>query len=370
MNEWQLAVQGVTAGYEKPLVKRITFTLKKGQILTLIGPNGAGKTTVLKTLTRQLRQLAGTVVIDGRNFFSLKAGEAAQRLSIVSTSHEIPEMTTCYDIVALGRYPHIGRLGILSSDDHDVIRRCMQEVKVWELREKEYAKISDGQRQRILVARALCQQPEVLVLDEPTSYLDIKGKIEILDILQHMTREDKLTVVISLHEIELAQKISDLVLCIGADHSWTVGKPEEVFTEQRIRTLFGLEEGIYLPGSGIELRKPAGKPCAFVVAGGGYGIPYYRKLQRKGIGFYAGILYEYDWEARIAEQLALNALIQRGFEMMDGELIHRAKDAILECGMVIDAGTPVGALNQPNAELIRFASELKMPIVRSLNELD
>ena len=371
MDEWKLVVRGVTAGYERqPLVQDITFTLKRGQILTLVGPNGAGKTTVLKTLTRQLKRLAGTVMIDGGDYFGLADGEAGKKLSIVSTSREIPELTTCYDIVALGRYPHVGRLGVLSRNDHEVIRRCMQQVKVWDIREKEYAKISDGQRQRILVARALCQQPEVLVLDEPTSYLDIKGKIELLGILMHMTRAERLTVVLSLHEIELAQRISDVVLCVGADHAWSVGYPEEVFTKQRIQTLFGLGEGVYLPGSGIEMQKPVEKPYAFVVAGGGYGIPFYRKLQRRGIGFYAGILYEYDRETQIAEQLALRALIQRGFEPIDDELINRARDAILECGMVIDAGTPVGTLNQPNWELIRFAAERNIQIKRSLNELD
>ena len=124
---------------------------------------------------------------------------------------------TCRDIVASGRYPYTGRLGLLTKRDEETVRDAMEAVHALELSERDFNAISDGQRQRILLARAICQEPEIIILDEPTSFLDIRHKLELLSILRSMAKEKKITVIMSLHEIDLAQKISDKIICVKGD---------------------------------------------------------------------------------------------------------------------------------------------------------
>ena len=152
---------------------------------------------------------------------------------------------TCEDVVATGRYPYTGKFGILSKADYRVVDEAMRLVHVEELKGQNFAKISDGQRQRILLARALCQQPQLIVLDEPTSFLDIRYKLELLSVLKRMVRENDLAVLLSLHELDLARRISDTVICVAGDHIDRIGTPEEIFTSDYIAQLYHLERGKY-----------------------------------------------------------------------------------------------------------------------------
>ena len=158
---------------------------------------------------------------------------------------------TCKDVVAAGRYPYTGRLGILSKEDWKAVEDAMVLVQVTELAEQDFTRISDGQRQRILLARAICQEPQILLLDEPTSYLDVKYKLEFLTTLQKLTRTRKLTVIMSLHELDLAQRISDKVMCIKGDCVQRYGTPDEVFTNGYISELFDIQKGSYEEGTGM-----------------------------------------------------------------------------------------------------------------------
>ena len=277
----------LTVGYDgKPLIREINIQLKKGEILTLIGPNGAGKSTILKSITRQLATISGTVYLDKEKMAKMTNKEVSQKLAVVLTERMRPELMTCEDIVATGRYPYTGTLGILSAEDKTKVKKSMETVHAWDLKDRDFTAISDGQRQRILLARAICQEPEIIVLDEPTSFLDIRHKLELLSILRSMAKEKGITVIMSLHEIDLAQKIADQILCVKGDHVCYYGTPEQIFEEQTIRELYGIENGFYDPRFGsIELPKVEGEPEVFVIAGCGRGIPIYRKLQKDNIPF-------------------------------------------------------------------------------------
>ena len=257
--------QGLTIGYGKtPLLSDICLGVQPGQILTLIGPNGAGKSTLLRTLAGQLAPMGGTVLLAGKDLTAYTGTQRAQKLALMAPHSRRMELTTCFDFVSAGRYPYTGRLGILSAEDRQQVHRALELVGAAQLADRDFNRISDGQRQRILLARALCQQPEVILLDEPTSFLDIKGKIELLTILKELAHTGQLAVILSLHELELAEKIADTVVCVSPGGVSGVLTPEQAFQPENIRTLYGLTEQQYTALFGTpepEAEKaPAGKP--------------------------------------------------------------------------------------------------------------
>lgn len=347
----------LAVGYNgKALISDINISMKKGEILTLIGPNGAGKSTILKTLTRHLERVAGVVSIEQQNIKKWSNKQLAKRLSVVLTERIEPELMTCEQVVAMGRYPYTSHFGGLTPEDKRIVAESLQMVRATELADRPFTDISDGQRQRIMLARAICQEPEIIVLDEPTSYLDIRHKIELLDILRRMATEKNVAVLMSLHEIDLAAKISDRIICVKGDRIELFGTPEEVFSDERVEALYELEGGSFntLFGS-VELVAPVGEPDVFVLAGAGKGIPIYRLLQKDKRAFYTGILFENDVDFQVARVLAAGVVTVPAFETIGEKEIEEAKCMIDQVHYVIDAGTQIGAQNKRITELIEYA---------------
>lgn len=337
MDTYYFYTEGLTVGYHGiPLIKDIKIGLKKGEILTLIGPNGAGKTTILKSIIRQLAPLGGVAVLDGRAMESLSGKELSRQLSVVLTERIHPEMMTCRDVVSTGRYPYTGKFGVLSKEDWAVVDEAMDLVHIHELADRDYTKTSDGQKQRVLLARALCQQPDIIVLDEPTSFLDIRYKLEFLSIIQEMSRTRNLSVIMSLHELDLAGRISDKIACVRGDKVDRFGTPEEIFTEGYIPKLYGMTAGTYDELTGdLELPAVEGKPTVFVIAGNGSGTALFRRLQRERLPFAVGILWENDLDYPPAKALAVRTVSVPAFQEISQEVLTEAKEIIDGCDRVI-----------------------------------
>lgn len=350
----------LTVGYDgKPLIREINIQLKKGEILTLIGPNGAGKSTILKSITRQLATISGTVYLDKQLMSQMSNKEVSQKLAVVLTERMRPELMTCEDIVATGRYPYTGTLGILSAEDKVKVKEAMETVHAWDLKDRDFTAISDGQRQRILLARAICQEPEIIVFDEPTSFLDIRHKLELLTILKQMVLDNQLTVIMSLHELDLAQKVSDKVICVHGEHIEKYGAPEEIFTSDYIRNLYGITRGSYNAAFGcVEMEPPKGTPQIFVIGGNGSGIPIYRKLQRQGIPFAAGVLHTNDVDYQVASALAAQVVAEKTFECISQKNYENAAELMKQCQKVICPLKEFGTMNAANKELLNLARKL------------
>jgi iron complex transport system ATP-binding protein len=347
MADYYFQMKDLSVGYNgNSLIRDINIGINKGEIVTLIGPNGSGKSTILKSITRQLKVVRGNVFFDDTSLLKLPYKELASKMAVVLTDRIKTELMTCHDIVATGRYPYTGRLGILTQEDECLVEEAMQAVHAQELGNRDFNAISDGQKQRVLLARAICQDPDVIVLDEPTSFLDVKYKLELLSILERMARQKKITVIMSLHEIDLAQKISDKIICVKGETISHYGSPEEVFTEEIIRELYGINNGYFDPLFGsIELPAPEGEPEVFVISSGGTGIPVYRRLQKEHIPFAAGILYENDMDYRLARLLAAEVITEEPFEEIREETLQKAFETIGKCKRVINAGVKIGTWN-------------------------
>ena len=356
MQDAFLKTDHLQVGYKgKPLISEICLSVQRGEILTLIGPNGAGKSTILKSIARQLALIGGKVLLDGKDMGTQSLKETARRMSVMLTDRTKPELMTCHDIVAAGRYPYTGALGILSETDEKAIEDALELVHAREIAFRDFNAISDGQRQRVLLARALCQEPEIIVLDEPTSFLDIRHKLELLEILRHMAREQNITVILSLHEIDLAQKISDRVVCVKGDRIAGYGSAEEIFTEEKIRNLYELREGVYDPAFGsLELPGTEGDPRVFVLSGCGTGIPVFRSLKRQGIPFAAGILYTNDIDYRLARLTAAEVVSEQPFEEISDRALTQARQWVDRCRSVILTDFPIRSVNHRIEELIGY----------------
>jgi iron complex transport system ATP-binding protein len=250
MPDYYFHTQKLSVGYENtPILEDVTIEVNRGEILTLIGPNGAGKSTLLRSIARQIKTLGGSAYLDEQELFSMRGGELAKKMAVVFTDRMDTEMLSCEDVVASGRYPYTGHLGFLSEDDRKIVEESIKITHVMEIKDRDFRKVSDGQRQRVLLARALCQQPEIILLDEPTSYLDIRYQLEFLTILQKLAKEQHLSVIMSLHELELAKLVSDRVLCIGCHGIERYGNPDEIFTEGYIASLFGIDQECFADSS-------------------------------------------------------------------------------------------------------------------------
>jgi len=360
MQKYYFELDHLAVGYQgRALIHDICVGIEKGEIVTLIGPNGSGKSTILKSITRQLKVIGGRVYVGSKNLSDISNKELSTQMAVVLTERMKPELMTCHDVVATGRYPYTGRLGILTKEDEAKVEAAMAAVHATDIGGRDFNAISDGQRQRVLLARAICQEPDVIILDEPTSFLDVKHKLELLSILRTMAKEKKITVVMSLHEIDLAQKISDKIVCVRGETITHFGVPEEIFDRQTIKELYDIDNGFFDPCFGsIELPAPSGEAKIFVISSCGTGIPVYRRLQKEGKAFKAGILYTNDIDYQLARLLASGVITEEPFCEISDDAVNKAMAAIAACDTVINAGVTVRTCNRRMAEVLQAAEKM------------
>lgn len=345
-----LQADALSAGYSKKIIADgLTFSVSAGEICTLIGPNGAGKSTVLKTIAAQLPIIAGSIALCGRPLETLREKEIAKQLSVLLTQRITAERMTCGDVAETGRYPYTGTLGILKDEDKAIVQEAMALVGAAQLYDTDFRQISDGQRQCVMLARAIAQQPQIMLLDEPTSFLDIGHKLHILSLLRKLAKERRIAVIQSLHELDLAQKFSDTVICIHNGKAERIGTPEEIFSGTYIAELYGIQSGSYDPRFGAaEPAAVTGPPEVFVIGGGGAGISVCRKLHRAGIPFAAGVLHENDLEYPAASALASAVITETAFEPIGEAAVSKALSVMKQCRAVICCTEHFGTMNQGN----------------------
>ena len=243
MVDYYFQMKDLSVGYNgNSLIRDINIGINKGEIVTLIGPNGSGKSTILKSITRQLKLIGGTVFFDDTSLMELSYKELSSKMAVVLTERIKTELMNCHDIVATGRYPYTGRLGILTKRDEELVEEAMEAVHAQELGNQDFNAISDGQRQRVLLARAICQEPEILILDEPTSSLNETDAQRLLDLLVKLKAEGMTSIIIS-HKLNELEQISDKITILrdGRTIETLDRRTDELSEERIIRGMVGRE---------------------------------------------------------------------------------------------------------------------------------
>lgn len=240
-----LKINNLSIGYNTtPICTDIQFSVQSGEICCIIGPNGSGKSTLLSTLCRQLPPISGEILLDDNPIETISNKDFAKKVSILTTQRPRTNLTTCREIVASGRYPYTGMFGKLSDDDHAAVDRAMREAAVTELADQFFSEISDGQKQRVMLAKAFAQETDLLILDEPTSFLDVRYRLEFLESLSEKVQRDSISVIMSVHEIDIVAKIADTVVCLGDGKMQACGGAE-IITDELVQRVFQVAGELY-----------------------------------------------------------------------------------------------------------------------------
>ena len=249
-----IVTRRLKVGYDGVIiVPGFDVELRKGKITSIIGANGCGKSTVLKAIGRILPAEGGTVIVNDVDIKTMKSRDVAKWLAILPQTPTAPGTLTCEELVAYGRYPYQKGMGRLTKEDRDVVSWALEATGMLEFRQREIACLSGGQRQRVWVAMALAQQTNIVLLDEPTNYLDLSHQLEVLEILKHLNREQGTTVVMVLHDLNLASRYSDYLLAMKDGQIARYGTPEEVMTRDVLAECF------FIDGDVVTDRR-SGKP--------------------------------------------------------------------------------------------------------------
>lgn len=223
------------------IISDVDFTIEKGKFYSIIGPNGSGKTTLLRTIAASLQPEYGELFIDNISISNLKGKELAKRLAYVSQNTNSDVDFNVLDYVLMGRYPYLGLMQRESEKDLEFARKSMEITNTWYLREKKLNEISGGERQRVVVARALTQDTPIILLDEPISQLDIHHQIELMDTLSSMVERMGITIVVVLHDLNIASQYSDYIMLINSGKLVRSGKPEEVLSKEVIFDVYNMD---------------------------------------------------------------------------------------------------------------------------------
>ena len=237
-----MEVKNVCFSYGKnEILKGASLKIEKGKVTTIMGTNGCGKSTLFSLMTKNLDPAKGKVLLGGKNIARLRLNEFARKVAIVHQYNTAADDITVERLVSFGRTPHLGMMGIRGEEDERYVNWAMEVTNVSQFRERELSRLSGGQRQRVWIAMALAQGTEILFLDEPTTYLDIRYQIEILELVRRLNREFGMTIVMVLHDINQSIYFSDKIIGLAGGKVIVEGEPEEVITEESIHELYGID---------------------------------------------------------------------------------------------------------------------------------
>lgn len=364
-----LKICGVECYYGSlKVLNNVNFSINAGEFVGLLGPNGSGKTSLLKTISRSLKPKVGTIYLNEADIYRMKGREAAKNVAVVPQDTSVTFDFTALDIVLMGRHPYISRFKIESEKDIVIAKKAMELTDTWHLAERPINELSGGEKQLVIIARALTQEPKVLLLDEPTTHLDINHQIEIMDLLREICKKRKLVVLAVFHDFNLAARYCDSAILLKNGNIFSIGPINMVLTSENIKKVFRVNMIVkrdpitnllyMVPLSTSRSKTTQSKNMiVHVICGGGTGAPIMKTLLEHGYSVTTGVLNMLDPDYDAACTLGISVAKEAPFSPITEEA-HEANLAMIDKASAIVIGNvPFGYGNLKNLKAAEAALE-------------
>ena len=366
-----LNVDGVECRYGSvKVLEDVSLAVKEGDFVGILGPNGSGKTTLLKSISRILKPHKGVILLNKADIYSLKGVEVAQQMAVVPQDSAIGFSFAALDVVLMGRNPHMTRFQMESAKDVAIARKVMTLTNTWHLAERPINELSGGEKQRVIIARALAQEPKILLLDEPMTHLDIINQLEIMDLVKGLCVNEGLIVLAVFHDLNLAARYCTSAILLKDGKVFSAGILDDVLTSENIKKVFRVDaivqkhlvtNSLYvIPMS--PLKSPPAKKCAIhLICGAGTGTALMKILLEEGYTVTAGVLNVLDTDFETAQFLKIPVTTEAPFSPIT-EQAHKANMAMItKASMVVLTSVPFGHGNIQNLEAAKQALDKGVP---------
>lgn len=347
------------------VLKDISFDVAPGEFIGIMGPNGSGKTTLLRCVTKFLPSDGGMVLVGSKPLNDLTPAEMAKTFAVVPQSSATDFPFTVHDIVMMGRIPHIvSRLSGETRRDIDIVQQAMARTNTIQFAKRIFSELSGGERQRVIIARAIAQKPKVLLLDEPTVFLDISGQIEIMDLLKRLNREEGITIIAVLHDVNLAARYCNRIALLSQGRLEAIGAPKEVLSPETIQSVYGVDvsvrkdpltQAVYIMphSAAVAIHKHGTR--VHLLCGGGTGGIVMKSLYDGGYSVTAGVLNVLDSDYENAKDMHIPVVAEAPFAPISPENHAENLTLIDESIAVVVSPFPVGPGNIRNLEAASHA---------------
>ncbi len=366
-----LNIDGVECRYGSvKVLEDVSLSVKGGDFLGILGPNGSGKTTLLKSISRILKPQKGTILLNEADIYSLKSVDVAKQLAVVPQDTSIGFNFAALDIVLMGRNPHMKRFQMESEKDMAVARKVMKLTNIWHLAERPINELSGGEKQRVIIARALAQEPKILLLDEPLTHLDIVNQLEIMDLVKDLCVKEKLVVLAVFHDFNLAARYCESAILLKEGKIFSAGSLTEVLTSENIKSVFNVDaivtkhlvtNSVFVIPLSPQKSSPAKKCSIHLICGAGTGTALMKVLLDEGYSVTAGVLNVLDTDFETAQFLKIPVTVEAPFSSIT-EKTHKANlEMISEASTVVLTSVPFGLGNLQNLEAALAALRRGIP---------
>jgi len=349
---------------QEPVLDDVNLEIDKGSFVSIIGPNGSGKSTLLKNISAELIPQQGAVILENQDIFTINKKILAQNMAVVPQETGGDFAFSVWEAVLMGRMPHQKRFQADSEQDMEIAARAMKLTNVWGLRDRMINELSGGEKQRVIVARALAQEPRILLLDEPTSHLDLQHQLELLELLHDLNHNRGLTIIAVLHDLNLAARFSQKILLLDRGRIFAYGTPAQVLTVDNIRKTYHIEVAVTTNAiSGglniIPLSKQRGQkgrqhrenlPSIHLICGGGSGSYLMEQLHQSGYPVSCGVLNIGDSDWKKAQDLKIPLAEEAPFAPISKKALQANEALIQAADIIVVLPVPFGAGNLANLE--------------------
>jgi len=360
----------------REVLKGITISLLPQELIGLLGPNGSGKTTLIKTLSKNLKPIAGAVFLDGKPLDELSYRDIAKKTGVVPQETALDFAFTVYEVVMMGRNPYISRFQGETKEDEEIVKETMRATNTLEFVDRPITELSGGEKQRVILARALAQNPKVLLLDEPTSHLDITYQIEILNLIRDLIKKKNIAALAAIHDPNLAAQFCDKIILMKDGEIYDVGAPKDVLNTENLKEVFNIDVivkqhpvygSIYiLPLVSHQYKNENKKFRVHLICGGGTGARYIYSFHQQ-FDLSVGVINILDTDAEICQELGINSVLDAPFSPISEANYQKNLEMIDSSSVVVMCPVPFGSGNLPNLKALIYAQE-KNKLIIMINE--